>query len=82
MGSGVRLGGLGPWTLIEVADALGLSYDTVCRDVRRGVLPAHRAPVHAGSRYQVTLEELGRGGRSAYRQAAAELAAGQDRTAG
>jgi hypothetical protein len=66
------LGGTGPWTLTEVADAVGLSYDTVCRDVRRGVLPARRRP-HAGggARYLVTAEDLARAGRAAYRAACA-----------
>ena len=87
MPGGARLVGGGPWTLVEVADALGISYDTVCRDVRRGVLSARRAPAHAGSRYQVTLEDLGRGGRAVYRPAAADAAsapapAALDRSAG
>lgn len=84
MGSGVRLGGNGPWSLVELADALALSYDTVCRDVRRGILPAHPAPLHAGARYHVTLEDLARASRSVYRQAASELGpqVTADRTAG
>ncbi len=83
MGGG-RLGGGGPWTLVELADALGLSYDTVCRDVRRGILPARRSPSRAGSRYEVTAEDLSRAGRVVYRQAVGEAsaAAAPDRSAG
>lgn len=85
MGSGARLVGSGPWSLVEVADALGLSYDTVCRDVRRGALPAQASSPRTGSRYQVGLEDLARAGRALYRQAAADLApqaAQGDRSAG
>lgn len=59
--------GQGPWSLVEVADALGMSYDTVCRDVRRGVLPARRAPLHSVGRFVVEPEDLERAVRVAYR---------------
>lgn len=62
--------GQGPWSLVEVADALGMSYDTVCRDVRRGVLPARRAPLHSVGRFVVGSEELERAAREAYRRLA------------
>lgn len=52
------LHGPGPWSLVDVADALGMSYDTVCRDVRHGLLPARRVShAHAG-RYEVSREDL------------------------
>jgi len=65
------LPGTGPWSLVEVADTLGMSYDTVCRDVRRGILPARPATQRPGPRYVVYAEDLGRAGRGAYRTLAA-----------
>ena len=67
MGGTQALVGQGPWSLVELADALGMSYDTVCRDVRRGILPARQAPVHSGARYVVQADDLARAGRPAYR---------------
>jgi hypothetical protein len=73
MGAAEGLAGTGPWSLVEVADALGLSYDTVCRDVRRGLLPARRAAVRHGARYLVQRDDLARAGRAVYRTAARTL---------
>jgi len=50
--------GPGPWSLVDVADALGMSYDTVCRDVRHGLLPARRVAHAQTGRYEVTREDL------------------------
>ncbi len=52
------LTGRGPWSLVDVADALGMSYDTVCRDVRHGLLPARRTSHVQVGRYEVTREDL------------------------
>jgi len=68
------LAGAGPWSLVEVADALGMSYDTVCRDVRHGLLPARRMAHAKIGRYQVTREDLLRSPLARY-QALADLAA-------
>lgn len=83
-GGGGRLGGTGPWNLVDLADGLGLSYDTVCRDVRRGVLPARPVAHPRQGRYEVALDDLERAGRSVYREAAGALRAAlvKDRPAG
>jgi hypothetical protein len=62
------LSGQGPWTLVQVADALGMSYDTVCRDVRRGLLPARPASRRGVGRYEVLAEDLRRSPLARYRQ--------------
>lgn len=60
--------GHGPWTLVDVADAAGVSYDRVYRDVRNGVLGGGKKPKHPGrSLHLVTTSDLRSSGRSCYR---------------
>jgi hypothetical protein len=64
------LEGPGPWSLVDVADAAGVSYDMVYRDIRQGILPAlrlRRGPGH--SRYAVSSEGLRKSARPCYRHA-------------
>jgi hypothetical protein len=63
------LAGSGPWSLIEVADATGLPYETVYRDARLGRLPCTAVTVGRATRYAVTRDALARGVRPAYRRA-------------
>lgn len=66
------LEGIGPWGLVDVADAAGVSYDMVYRDIRQGILPAlrlRRGPGH--SRYAVSADGLRHSARPCYRHAAA-----------
>lgn len=67
--SGIRpLPGLGPWTLVEVADAVGVSYDAVYHDVRHGILTARtQAGIADRARYVVTITDLRRSARPCYR---------------
>jgi hypothetical protein len=68
------LEGAGPWSLVEVADAAGVRYDTVYRDIRTGILAARRLARGGGRvRYVVTAEGLRRSARPCYRRAAAGL---------
>ncbi len=65
------LEGAGPWSLVDIADAAGISYDMVYRDIRQGILPAsrlRRGPGH--SRYAVSADGLRRSARPCYRHAA------------
>ncbi len=76
------LEGSGPWSLVDVADASGVSYDMVYRDIRQGILPALRLRRGPGQRYAVSLEDLRRSARPCYRHAApAALDAGAGRRA-
>ena len=59
-----------------MADAAGVSYDMVYRDIRQGILPAlrlRRGPGH--SRYAVSADGLRRSARPCYRHAAPLVAA-------
>jgi hypothetical protein len=77
------LEGSGPWSLVDVADAAGVSYDMVYRDIRQGILPALRVRRGPGrARYTVTAEGLRRSARPCYRHAApAEIGALAQRAA-
>jgi len=70
------LEGSGPWSLVDVADAAGVSYDMVYRDVRQGVLPVSAPKARTGGRphYLVSLDGLRRSARPAYRHVAATQA--------
>lgn len=67
--AGIRpLQGPGPWTLVEVADAAGVSYDAVYRDVRRGILTALRVRRGEGrGHYLVSIVNLRHSARPCYR---------------
>lgn len=79
MGVEVRpLEGAGPWSLVEVADAAGVRYDTVYRDIRTGILAARRLAWGGGRiRYLVTAEGLRHSARPCYRRAAAGVRPGR-----
>lgn len=69
------LKGPGPWTLVEVADAAGVSYDAVYRDVQRNILTARLVRRGAGRlRYVVTIVSLRRSARACYRHIPSTLA--------
>lgn len=69
IGGTLSLSGKGPWTLVEIADALSCSYDTVYRDIRRGNLTAVVGSHREGrAHYLVTLVDLAQSLRPAYRQ--------------
>lgn len=78
------LEGTGPWNLVDVADAAGVSYDMVYRDIRQGILPALSVRKGPGrARYTVTAEGLRRSARPCYRHAAAAaFGAGAERAGG
>jgi hypothetical protein len=68
--------GSGPWSLVDVADAAGVSYDMVYRDIRQGILPVHAQRRGGGRpRYSVSAEDLRRSARACYRHSIAEAAA-------
>lgn len=66
------LAGSGPWSLVDVADAAGVSYDMVYRDIRQGILPVH-AQRRGGARprYSVSADDLRRSARACYRHSLA-----------
>ena len=69
------LTGSGPWSLVDVADAAGVSYDMVYRDIRQGFLPAAPSRNGGRTRYAVSVDGLGRSARPCYRHVAAALRA-------
>jgi hypothetical protein len=60
----IPLEGQGPWSLVEVADAAGVPYETVYRDVRAGRLSCQRVD----HQYRVAAVDLGRAARGEYRR--------------
>lgn len=71
------LEGMGPWTLVEVADAIGQSYDLVYRDAQRGVLATQDGrPRGSRARYLVTITALRQSARPCYRHVRRATAAG------
>lgn len=68
--------GPGPWSLVDVADAAGVSYDMVYRDIRQGILPVHAHRQGGGRpRYSVSAEDLRRSARACYRHSIADAQA-------
>ena len=61
--------GAGPWSLVDVADAAGVSYDLVYRDIRQGILPTQVNRRGGRPRYAVTAEQLRHSARPCYRHA-------------
>lgn len=74
-----RLSGPGPWSLTEVADATGLRYEAVYRDVRQGRLSVRETPQGRARRYTVGMEDLAHAARSVYRHACPGATAGRSR---
>ena len=71
------LEGMGPWTLVEVADAVGKSYDVVYRDAQRGILATQDGRLRGGrARYLVTITALRQSARPCYRHVRRATAAG------
>lgn len=63
--------GAGPWSLVDVADAAGVSYDMVYRDIRQGILSARSNRRRGGRpRYAVAADDLRHSARPCYRHAA------------
>ena len=63
------LEGMGPWTLVEVADAFGTSYDSVYLDARCGTLATQDGRrLGTGVRYLVSIEALRNSPRPCYRR--------------
>lgn len=67
--------GAGPWSLVEVADAAGVSYDLVYRDIRQGILPTLVARRGGRPRYTVSADNLRHSARPCYRHTVAATAA-------
>ncbi len=64
------------FSLVEVADLAGVSYDRVYRDVRTGILPSMRLTDysrHDRRCLEVRLEDLSRSEQPLYRHVAEEL---------
>jgi len=67
------LRGPGPWTLVDVANAAGRSYDMVYRDAHQGVLPTLH-PQGPGHQWDlVSLADLGHSVRPCYRRLAKSI---------
>lgn len=67
--------GAGPWSLVDVADAAGVSYDLVYRDIRQGILPTQMNRRGGRPRYAVTAEQLRKSARPCYRHSVPAQAA-------